>query len=917
MDRQQLQKLVQYLISEHHTEVLPTAQRLADQILQQTHPINSIQGAPDPTAGGSAEEEHCWHLDAEQVKQQVGQYLTQPVYFNANKQLYFMFSKVREMERARDSNGAKMLMMITEQFLNDPRLLLWKTNGNPMSEKNRQHWDQIDSSDEDELRHRDRQRDDSQNRIAPEHSLNRFQNNILPNRDQRERDRRSSHRRHKKRRRLTPPRTIFHRAIDACSMTWEDEHLKAILSGETSVLRKNRHPSSYFNEHGQPLWKERVTVACSRVDALRSHGYTSEGLRLAVAVVRTMKQAQKEAYIWWGSKREEVLPRCSLSGACRSFGSGSGWIGHPLDPITCLFDTLAEASLMPEDLPRFQYHSDWLGVSNEETTTLTPLRYRHVPVPDANEPWESYLTLALEAALIGLGQQRAMPPGMYAQEKACKQEEKMILKLQELTFDSPLLTVLRRQARLLLEGGPFSGLGEGIHPESVPMHTFAKFLFTSLLPHDPDLAYQLGLRAIRLPILEDHDDVDDPVSGNVSSLVLSRYPRWFTLTHIETQQCALACTMINAAKNDVLRLRSVLDSSLRNIHSSSHLFKLAQDAFRLGLPSEGQRNTLLLNAALELGLQVMRMTLSSLNWRRREMVRWLVTCATEVGVSALISIMQSWYSLFTPTEATGAVASTIMSHTTVMRLQLDRAKQDELAACARSLALQCATKDPPNCALNALTLCESDPGSFEAAYQVVVDAAAHTMTSSQLFTIARYMEHRGYPHRAYTLATLAMQSVHLAYNQDTHPAINDIHWAVALAHSLGRGELSQMLPILVKNVQCATVLSDVLRRCSLSAPGIACPDSKRRPIKPLAFDKAPLRGLLDATILAYINTTNSRLTHISPRHYQDFIDFLTKAHETFMLAHDGHIQFAQLIENMKVAYKGKKKLMCLVRERFG
>ena len=44
MDRQQLQKLVQYMISEHHTEVLPTAQRLADQILQQTHPINHIQG---------------------------------------------------------------------------------------------------------------------------------------------------------------------------------------------------------------------------------------------------------------------------------------------------------------------------------------------------------------------------------------------------------------------------------------------------------------------------------------------------------------------------------------------------------------------------------------------------------------------------------------------------------------------------------------------------------------------------------------------------------------------------------------------------------------------------------------------------------------------------------------------------------
>lgn len=104
---------------------------------------------------------------------------------------------------------------------------------------------------------------------------------------------------------------------------------------------------------------EPVPVACSRVDALRSHGYTCEALRLAVAVVRTLKQAQREAYLWWGSKRDEMLPRCSASRACRSLGPGAleSWVGHPLDPITCLFDTLAEASLLPEDLPRFQYHS--------------------------------------------------------------------------------------------------------------------------------------------------------------------------------------------------------------------------------------------------------------------------------------------------------------------------------------------------------------------------------------------------------------------------------------------------------------------------------------------------------------------------------------------------------------------------------
>lgn len=110
--------------------------------------------------------------------------------------------------------------------------------------------------------------------------------------------------------------------------------------------------------------------------------------------------------------------------------------------------------------------------------------------------------------------------------------------------------------------------------------------------------------------------------------------------------------------------------------------------------------------------------------------------------------------------------------------------------------------------------------AFEAAYQIVIDAASHIMTSSQLFTVARYMEHRGYPMRSYKLAMLAMKNVHLAYNQDTHPAINDIHWACALSHSLGKPELGNMIPLVIKNVQCATVLSDILRRCSVPTPGM-------------------------------------------------------------------------------------------------
>ena len=381
----------------------------------------------------------------------------------------------------------------------------------------------------------------------------------------------------------------------------------------------------------------------------------------------------------------------------------------------------------------------------------------------------------------------------------------------------------------------------------------------------------------------------------------------------------------------------------RHIHSSSHLFKLAQDAFRYAVPgveAVGQpRHAALLNVAFQLGLQVMRLTRNSMNWRRREMVRWLVTCATEVGLEALLSIMAMWSQLFTATEATGPVATSVMSHSTVMRLGLDYRKQEELSNCARTLALQCAHEDPPNCALNALTLCETDPIAFETAYQIVTDAAANGMTSSQLFTIARYMEHRGYPHRAHKLAVLAMKNVSLTYNQDTHPAITDIHWACALAHSLGRTELASLLPLVVQNVKCATVLSDILRRCSMTTPGMVNGGSsagsghqemaKSRSTgksaataissaaRPLSYDRSPLRQLLEAALAAFVTTTHSRLTSISPRHYAEFIDFLTKARETFLLASDGHIQFGQLVENIKSAYKGKKKLITLVKERFG
>ncbi|XP_052775843.1 zinc finger SWIM domain-containing protein 6-like isoform X2 [Mya arenaria] len=918
MNRDQLQKFAQYLISEHHTDVLPTAQNIADEILQAKSQINMLDGAPDPTAGASVDEENSWHLDEDQVREQVRAYLSQGNYLTSANHLNAMFAKVREMLQAKDSNGARMLRLITEQFLADPRLVVWRAQGTQMNDKCRQLWDELgalwvcvvlnpNSGCLDKEQWQQLLESWSANHVCPLEDADSRSiitthlgaDNLGATLSQQQ----------------SRARTIFHRALEASKLTWKDRHLQLILNYDIDIDTADRE-SDLFDCRGVPLWHEHLPTACARVDALRSHGYSQEGLRLAVIIVQTLKHQQK-LNLEKHRIEMEGLPSTSR-GSGTSFlvqTNMEPWVGHPLDPISVLFDTLLEASKVEESPHGMDPLSSRLFF-NENGSSCLPVRYNHRPVPGHCELTESYLTLALEIALIGLGQQRNMPTGLYAQEKTCKQEQKLLSKLQALDLDPTLVDVLCQQCCHMLEGGPTCGLGMGIHTESYPMHTFAKYLFNSLLTHDEDLAYRVGLRALRLPVLENTEEIDDGIN-NMGSMVLSRFPRWFILEHVEGQQCELACTLLNAAKDSSSRLTTVLEASQQHIHSSSQLFKLAQDSFKIATPPDNPKHLPALNAAYKLGLQVMRMTLMTMNWRRRDMVRWLVTCATEVGVHALMSIMQTWYSLFQPIEATGMVATTIMTPATMIQLNLTFPQQEELAKCARTLALQCASKDPQNCALCALTLCEKDAVAFETAYQIVVDSASHIMNSSHLFTIARYMEHRHYRHRAYKLSLLAMKNLHLAYNQDSHPAINDIHWACALSHSLGRVELGNMIPLLVKNVQCAMVLSDILRRCTLSAPGLANTDGKRRTVKLLSYDKQPLRQLMEATICAFVNTTHSKLTHISPRHYGDFIDFLSKARDTFLLAHDGHMQFTQLIDSLKLVYKGKKKLMSLIKERFG
>lgn len=969
MNRQQLQKFVQYLISSHHTEVLPTAQKLADEILQQRSVINQICGAPDPTAGAAIDDDSAWHLDEAQIQDQVKSYLSQGGYSNNSRQLGSMFAKVREMLKAKDSNGTRMLALMTEQFLSDPRLVLWKSQGSPMTDKCRQLWDQLGSLWVTIVLNPSL--DGSEKKQLKSQLLKWSKLGVCPTEDPDYRTNSSNSNSHRSdivqldspndeqeieslkhpilgpnpmisssRQKKDLPRTIFHKALDALDMTWNHPALTLILNHDSPPTKHIEDID--FNEKGQLIWQEHIPTACARIDALHSHGSSRESLRLAVAVVRAMKFNQNHAQSQWKKHQGSIMKKLTHSGVARQpgYAAWEGWIGHPLNPIGCVFDILAGACLSREHHVHLHQHAHHLDLNNSSDeisahseNNREPFRYRRVYVPGQRSKRETYMSLALECALIGLGQQRIMPVGLYSQEKASRQEESLIHRLTRIEMDSNLVQVLCNQTKLLLDMGPSSGLGLGIHTESYPMHTFAKFLFLSILPFDNDLSFTVGLRAMRLPILESLNSPMDQ-SGNEErqndpTFAISRFPRWFTLGHIEAEQSTLASTMLHAAKGDLIQLRTVMEVSQRSIHSSTHLFKLAQDAFRYALPaqsptnvanqdSSAQRNPALLDVALQLGLQVLRITLTSLNWRRRDLVRWLVTCATEVGFEALLTLLQNWHRYFTPTEASGTIATSVMSHATIVRLALNFTQQEEMASCARTLALQCAHEDPSGCSLNALTICENEPIAFETAYQIVVDGADNAMTASQLFTIARYMEHRGYPHRAYKLALLALRSVKVLYNQDTHPAINDVHWTCALCLSLSKTDLSAFVDLVVKNVQCASVLSDILRRCTIPPTLGSVKLSKRMaPVSSEVIDKPPLSNLLEATIAAFVTTTHSRLSSISPRHYTEFIDFLCKARDTFMLCPTGAVQFQQLVENMKLAYKGKKKLIALVKARFG
>ncbi|CAB4057327.1 Zinc finger SWIM domain-containing protein 8 [Lepeophtheirus salmonis] len=155
--RDQLQKFAQYLIAELPLQILPAAQKILDELLSQSPTaINTVCGAPDPTAGGSASELSSFYLDSKNLKNNISTILIKfcvpsPIVFSDVNYLsttpplsaaewtsylrplrgrepegiWNLLSIVREMFRRCDHNALPLLEILTLQCIETAQIMVW------------------------------------------------------------------------------------------------------------------------------------------------------------------------------------------------------------------------------------------------------------------------------------------------------------------------------------------------------------------------------------------------------------------------------------------------------------------------------------------------------------------------------------------------------------------------------------------------------------------------------------------------------------------------------------------------------------------------------------------------------------------------------------------------------------------------
>ena len=165
LQRDQLQKFAQHLIYQLQKninmpqQVLPTAQKILDQLLSTSSEMNTQNGAPDPTLGGELLNQSSWCLDHKNLRDNIKKILIKfcvpaPIVFSDVNYLsttappsasewcsflrplrgrepegmWNLLSIVREMFKRNDRNSVPLLEIITQQCLEIVQIMVWWFN---------------------------------------------------------------------------------------------------------------------------------------------------------------------------------------------------------------------------------------------------------------------------------------------------------------------------------------------------------------------------------------------------------------------------------------------------------------------------------------------------------------------------------------------------------------------------------------------------------------------------------------------------------------------------------------------------------------------------------------------------------------------------------------------------------------------
>ena len=517
---------------------------------------------------------------------------------------------------------------------------------------------------------------------------------------------------------------------------------------------------------------------------------------------------------------------------------------------------------------------------------------------------------AVELALIALSQSYTIPHGEYAQSRLTHRYEQLISQLEALDLTKPALqNTLVKYAKVYYDSLLQKTDDNEDSMDILPNHCFVRFLFQQIVPLNKKLACDIALHLLPLNLNKHSSNSDNEGEELFEEHENEAYNDVIShvRTHLEYQQSELAGCLLKECYTETEYLKLTLTSILEDVQQPEQLLRLAKLCQSMVTRDQNRPiNQDFQSAAFELSVRSIRLISDVLE--RKSCIRWLVTCAVDTGRAAVDFLIRNWTDLFTAKEIASDIAPMMTSHPVCFHLKLTSSyTKEEHLNLISNMVIEACIMDPVPCVLFALTLCEENLENFELVCQIVYDSSDR-FNAAQLFSVARYLESKKHPGRAFKVGLRALKKLDIGALDCQHPAVCDIFWVSTLACSLGIDEMTQIVPVIENCIHNPLILADIAQRCSSGA--------YTKSGHKFSCSKEPLNRLVASAQKLFIQDVEVKLRNITRKNYIDFTDYLTKIKRAFLLADDGKEQFQWLIDFIITSQKGKKKLHQLISTTF-